>query len=68
MDFPDLRVKVDIFERGTAFLGTLEGFVTHAPEVRDVRRERMRMRMAKGGDFLRALQGIMAATERNFIT
>lgn len=60
---PDLRVKVGILDRSTAFLGILEGFVTRAAEVGEVKRGRMRtkMRTAKGGNFLRTLQGVIMA-------
>ena len=41
MDLPDLRVRLEIFESNTAFLGTLEGFVTRAAEAREMRSARM---------------------------
>ena len=57
---------MDILEREPAPLGTLEGLVTRAAEVKGVRREkrrtRMEMRMAKGGNSLKTQDRIMAVS------
>jgi hypothetical protein len=47
VDLPERRVRVDIFERRTAFLGTLEGFVTRAAEVREMRATMVRRMKGK---------------------
>jgi hypothetical protein len=62
VDLPERRVRVDIFERRTAFLGTLEGFVIRAAEAREVRRVTSRRR--KGDNALSWWRRIMAAVER----
>ena len=64
VDLPDRRVKLDIFERRTAFLGALEGFVTRPAEVREVRREEMRMRTAMDEHPPRTYEGIMVVGRR----
>jgi len=62
VDLPERRVRVDIFERRTAFLGTLEGLVTRAAEAREVRSVTSRRR--KDENALRRSRRIMAAVER----
>ncbi len=62
MDLPDRRVRLEIFERRTAFLGTLEGFVTRAAEPREMRT--VRRRTMKGGQVREEGKHIIAAFGR----
>jgi hypothetical protein len=62
VDLPERRVRVDILERRTAVLGTLEGFVTRAAEAREVRSATSRRR--KGENALKLCRHIMVAAER----
>lgn len=62
VDLPDRRVRLEILERRTAFLGTLEGFVTRAAELREM--STVRMRIMKGGKARREWRPIMVAIRR----
>lgn len=61
VDLPDRRVSEETFERRTAFLGTLEGFVTRAAEAREMRE--VTVAMKNSGDARRTQKRIMAAIQ-----